>query len=598
MPQLPKRLLASIAAVSLMLAGWLAFAAWWDYDSQAAEKPLTYSGLVEMAAKGDIASITFANGEAHATGTEGSRYRAVMPVTGDLLKELRERKIAIAFDESPGGLLVQTVGVLEKLGPVLILAVLIAGLAMGSGQFFGHGRATRIRPQDTGTVFADVAGVDEAKEELRETVEFLRDPHRFAMAGARVPRGILLVGPPGTGKTMLAKAAAGEAGVPFFAASGSDFVEMFVGLGAARVRNLFKTARASAPCLLFIDEIDALAGKRGESNSHSEREQTLNQLLVEMDGIVGTGDVVVIAATNRAEMLDPAVTRPGRFDRHIHVSLPDVAGREAILGVHAGRLTLAPDVCARTVARGTPGFSGAELANLTNEAALSAARNGRVIVTMADFEAAKDRVLMGSERRSLALSAHERRLTAYHEAGHALVSLRCPEADPIHKATIIPRGRALGMVVRLPEGDRVSVSRAKLLADISVAMAGRAAEELVFGPDAVTTGAEADFRAATDLARRMVTSWGMSDAIGFVAHAGAQDGSAAPSVRSERTAWRIDEEIRRITDEGMDHARALLAGNRSALERITQALLDRETLSGPELIELADAVEERQAIVA
>jgi cell division protease FtsH len=588
MPTLPKRPLIALAVLAALLAAWLGFAAWYDHHQRADERPATYSALIEQAGRGEISSITFANGTGHAVAADGSRYRVVMPVTDDLLKELRAHTVAISFEEGPGGLMAKTVGVLDRAAPFVVVALLIGGLMMSGGQFFGMGRATRVRPEDTNTVFADVAGVDEAKEELRETVQFLKDPRRFAMAGARVPKGILLVGPPGTGKTMLAKAAAGEAGVPFFAASGSDFVEMFVGLGAARVRSLFKTARANAPCILFIDEIDALAGKRGESTSHSEREQTLNQLLVEMDGIVEGGEVVVIAATNRSEMLDPAVLRPGRFDRHIHVSLPDVAGREAILGVHAGRLTLAPDVCARTVARGTPGFSGAELANLTNEAALSAARQGRVVVTMADYEAAKDRVLMGTERRSLALTAHERRLIAVHEAGHALVSLRCPQADPIHKATIIPRGGALGMVVRLPEGDRVSVSRAKLMADIAVAMAGRAAEEMAFGPEHVTTGAEADFRAATDLARRMVTAWGMSEEIGFVAHAAAE-----PGARSERTAWRIDEEVRRLTDEGMEHARRLLRTNRDALDGIAQALLERETLSGHEIAELADREQER-----
>ncbi|WP_207459861.1 ATP-dependent zinc metalloprotease FtsH [Azospirillum sp. SYSU D00513] len=584
MPQLPKPLIVSAIAIVALLLGWLAFAAWSDFAERKDETLATYSEMMAMAERGEIASVTFGADLAHAEAKDGTRYRAVMPVTDDVLKELRERKVALSFDDGPGGLVPQTMTVFEKLAPVIIVALMIGALVMCSGQFLGTSRATRIRPQDSHTVFADVAGVDEAKEELRETVEFLRDPRRFAMAGARVPKGLLLVGPPGTGKTMLAKAAAGEAGVPFFAASGSDFVEMFVGLGAARVRNLFRTARAAAPCILFIDEIDALAGKRGEANSHSEREQTLNQLLVELDGVVEAGDVILIGATNRAEMLDPAVLRPGRFDRHIHVGLPDVAGREAILGVHVRGLALSTDVCVRTVARGTPGFSGAELSNLTNEAALSAARNGRTTVTMGDFEAAKDRVLLGSERRSLALTDHERRLTAFHEAGHALVSIRCPEADPIHKATIIPRGRALGMVVRLPEGDRVSVSRAKLRADIAVAMAGRAAEELIFGADAVTNGAEADFRFATDLARRMVTAWGMSDAIGFVSHGGKD----ADGPRSERTAWRIDEEVRRITDEGMEHARAVLRTDRAALDAIAETLLERETLSGAELVALAE----------
>lgn len=595
MPPIPKKVIVALAAIAALLLGWLAFAAWTDYARESAETPATYSDFIAAAERGEVAEAVFREDGAHVVTTDGRRLHVVLPVTDDLLKELRGHKVAMTFDDGPGGLVPGTMNILEKLAPFLVVGLLLGALLLSGGQFLGMGRATRVRPRDTRTVFADVAGVDEAKEELRETVEFLRDPRRFAMAGARVPKGILLVGPPGTGKTMLAKAAAGEAGVPVFTASGSDFVEMFVGLGAARVRNVFKTARANAPCILFIDEVDALAGKRGESNSHSEREQTLNQLLVEMDGIMGNGAeggaVVVIAATNRAEMLDPAVTRPGRFDRHIHVGLPDVAGRESILGVHTERLRLAPDVCVRTVARGTPGFSGAELANLTNEAALSAARNGRVVITMNDFEAAKDRVLMGSERRSLALSDHERRLTACHEAGHALVSLRCPEADPIHKATIIPRGRALGMVVRLPEGDRVSVSRAKLQADIAVAMAGRAAEELVFGDAAVTTGAEADFRAATDLARRMVTAWGMSEAIGFVAHAG----NDPAVVRSERTAWRIDEEVRRITDEGMERARRILTSNRSALDRISNALLERETLSGSEIFDLAAAERETEA---
>ncbi|HYG87929.1 MAG TPA: ATP-dependent zinc metalloprotease FtsH [Azospirillum sp.] len=584
MPQLPRRLTFAIVAVLAIVSGWMMYAAWNDYALNADQGTASYTEFVDMAARGEIASVAFGNNTARATTTEGKQYRIVVPVTDDLLSELRERKIAISFVEGPEGLVPQTMTVLDKLAPLLIVGLLIAGLAVSGGQYFGVGRATRIQPDDTGVGFDDVAGVDEAKEELRETVEFLKDPHRFAMAGARVPKGLLLVGPPGTGKTMLAKAVAGEAGVPFFAASGSDFVEMFIGLGAARVRNVFKQARAKAPCILFIDEIDALAGKRGEANSHSEREQTLNQLLVEMDGVVEGGDVVVIAATNRVEMLDPALLRPGRFDRHIHVSPPDVTGREAILGVHAGRCKLAADVCLKTVARGTPGFSGAELANLVNEAALSAARQGRVIVHMNDFEHAKDRVLMGNERRTLALSDHERRLTAVHEAGHALVSVKIPEADPIHKATVIPRGRALGMVVRLPEGDRVSLSRAKLLADIAVAMAGRAAEELVFGAQAVTTGAEADFRAATDIARRMVTAWGMSETVGFVAHARAEPGNAT----SERMAWLIDEEVRRITDEGMERAKRLLIENRAALDAISEALLERETLTGQEIAAMAE----------
>ncbi len=586
MPQLPRRLTFAIVAVLALACGWVLYAAWNDYALHADQKTASYSEFVDMVARGAVSSVTLGADTAQATTTEGKQYRIVVPVTNELLSELRDHKIAISFVEGPEGLMPKTMTVLDKLAPLLIIGLLLAGLALGGGRYFGKGRATRLQVEDSSVGFDDVAGVDEAKEELCETVAFLKDPGHFAMAGARVPKGLLLVGPPGTGKTMLAKAVAGEAGVPFFAASGSDFVEMFVGLGAARVRTLFKQARASAPCILFIDEIDALGGKRGEVNSHSEREQTLNQLLVEMDGVIEGGDVVVIAATNRVEMLDPALLRPGRFDRHVHVNPPDVAGRTAILGVHTGRCRLADDVCLKTVARGTPGFSGAELANLINEAALSAARQGRVIVHMADFEYAKDRVLMGSERRSLALSDQERHLTAVHEAGHALVSIKIPEADPIHKATIIPRGRALGMVVRLPEGDRVSLSRAKLRADIAVAMAGRAAEELVFGRDAVTTGAEADFRAATDIARRMVTAWGMSETVGFVAHTRTEPGNPV----SERMAWQIDEEVRRITNEGMEWARRLLTSNHAALDAIAKALLEQETLTGQEIVAMAESV--------
>jgi cell division protease FtsH len=592
MPPVSRKIIVPLAALFAAFALWLAYAAWQDDARRTGEQPLAYSELLDAIVANRIAATTITGRTVLATAADGGRSRTVVPESdrGDLVRELRGHGAAIAFDDGPEGLVAHTMKVAEASAPLILVLSMLGVLALGGGSFFGMGRATRIKPQDTGVCFADVAGVDEAKEELRETVEFLRDPRRFAMAGARVPKGILLVGPPGNGKTMLAKAAASEAGVPFFSASGSDFVEMFVGVGASRVRGLFREARAKAPCLVFIDEIDALAGRRGEVNSHAEREQTLNQLLVELDGMVSGGAVVIIGATNRVDVLDPAVTRPGRFDRHIHVGHPDVAGRRAILAAAARPLTLTDDACMHTVARGTAGFSGAEIANLVNEAALAAARRGQTTVAMEDFERARDRLLMGNERRSLAITGTERRLIAVHEAGHALVSIHCPEADPIHKATVIPRGGALGMVVRLPEGDRVSLPRAKVMADIAVAMAGRAAEELVFGADAVTTGAEADFRAATDLARRMVTVWGMSEAVGFVSHAPHTAGSGpqgSPQATSERTAWLIDREIRRIAGEGMEAARRILERERDSLLRIADALQERETLSGEDIAALA-----------
>ena len=456
---------------------------------------------------------------------------------------------------------------------------------------FGKSRAKLLTEHQGRVTFEDVAGIDEAKTELEEVVEFLKDPGKFQRLGGKIPKGVLLVGPPGTGKTLLARAIAGEANVPFFTISGSDFVEMFVGVGASRVRDMFEQGKKNAPCIIFIDEIDAVGRHRGAGlgGGNDEREQTLNQMLVEMDGFEANEGVILIAATNRPDVLDPALLRPGRFDRQVVVPNPDVMGREKILKVHMRKTPLADGVEPRVIARGTPGFSGADLANLVNEAALLAARKGRRTVSMAEFEEAKDKVMLGSERRSMVMTDEEKRLTAYHEAGHAVVALHCPASDPIHKATIIPRGRALGMVMRLPEGDRISLARDKIYADLRVACGGRIAEELIFGDDKITTGASSDIRMATDMARRMVTEWGMSDKLGFLAYsADEQEVFLGRSVSQQKnmadsTASIIDSEVRRIVDEAYDAATKILKKHNVELERLAQGLLEYETLDGEEI---------------
>ena len=462
----------------------------------------------------------------------------------------------------------------------------------GSGAMgFGKSRARMLTEKQGRVTFADVAGIDEAREELQEIVEYLKDPGKFARLGGKIPKGALLVGPPGTGKTLLARAIAGEAGVPFFTISGSDFVEMFVGVGASRVRDMFDQAKKSAPCIVFIDEIDAVGRHRGAGlgNGNDEREQTLNQLLVEMDGFEANEGIIIIAATNRPDVLDPALLRPGRFDRQVVVPRPDIDGREQILGVHMKKVPLAPDVDARVIARGTPGFSGADLANLVNEAALLAARKGKRLVAMQEFEEAKDKVLMGSERKSMVMTEDEKRMTAYHEAGHAIVALHEPASDPIHKATIIPRGRALGMVMRLPERDSYSYHRDKMYANLAVAMGGRVAEEVIFGYDKVSSGASSDIQYATQLARDMVTRWGMSDELGPLQYAEPDEevflGYSVNRSRqmSNETAQAIDKEIRKVVEDGYTRAKHLLDENHAELESLAQALLEYETLSGDEI---------------
>ena len=456
---------------------------------------------------------------------------------------------------------------------------------------FGKSRARMLTEKQGRITFEDVAGIDEAKQELQEIVEFLKDPQKFQRLGGKIPKGVLLVGPPGTGKTLLARAIAGEANVPFFTISGSDFVEMFVGVGASRVRDMFEQGKKNAPCIIFIDEIDAVGRHRGAGlgGGNDEREQTLNQMLVEMDGFEANEGVILIAATNRPDVLDPALLRPGRFDRQVVVPNPDVNGREKILRVHMRKVPLASDVDPKVIARGTPGFSGADLANLVNEAALLAARLGKRVVAMLEFEHAKDKVMMGAERRSLVMSDDEKRMTAYHEAGHAICAINDPDCDPVHKATIIPRGRALGMVMSLPEGDRLSENRARLLARMKMAMGGRVAEELVFGRDRVSNGASGDIKQATGMARVMVTEWGMSDRLGMIAYGdNSQEVFLGHSVTqsknvSEVTAREIDSEIKALIDTAYAGAKALMTERIEDLHRLARGLLEYETLSGDDI---------------
>jgi cell division protease FtsH len=555
-----------------------------------------YSDFLSEVGSGRVSDVTIQGETVTGHFTDGRSFSTFAPQDNTMVQKLRDANVRIsALPKSEES---QTFWsyVLSWLPMLLVVGVWIffmrqmqstGGKAMG----FGKSRA-RLLTEKTGRVtFEDVAGIDEAKQELEEIVEFLKDPQKFQRLGGKIPKGCLLVGPPGTGKTLLARAIAGEANVPFFTISGSDFVEMFVGVGASRVRDMFEQGKKNAPCIIFIDEIDAVGRHRGAGlgGGNDEREQTLNQLLVEMDGFESNEGVILIAATNRPDVLDPALLRPGRFDRQVVVPNPDVAGREKIVRVHMRKVPLSPDVDARVIARGTPGFSGADLANLVNEAALLAARVGKRVVTMAEFEAAKDKVMMGAERRSMVMTDEEKKLTAYHEAGHAVVALHEEESDPIHKATIIPRGRALGMVMRLPEGDRISISKAKLKADLAVAMGGRIAEELIFGKEKVTTGASSDIKMATDMARRMVTEWGMSKNLGMIAYGdNSQELFLGHSVQqnksvSEHTAQEIDREIKEIIDTAYAKATKVLTDHAEELNRLARGLLEYETLSGEEI---------------
>ena len=490
-------------------------------------------------------------------------------------------------------LLVNGLPLLAFLGVWIFLSRQMQG-AGGKAMGFGKSKAKLLTEAHGRVTFEDVAGVDEAKEDLQEIVEFLRDPQKFQRLGGRIPRGVLLVGPPGTGKTLLARAIAGEANVPFFTISGSDFVEMFVGVGASRVRDMFEQAKKNAPCIIFIDEIDAVGRHRGAGlgGGNDEREQTLNQLLVEMDGFDANEGIILIAATNRPDVLDPALLRPGRFDRQIVVPNPDVIGRERILKVHVRKVPLSPDVDLKTVARGTPGFSGADLMNLVNEAALLAARRGKRVVTMAEFEDAKDKIMMGAERRTLVMTEQEKILTAYHEGGHAIVALNVPATDPVHKATIIPRGRALGMVMQLPERDKLSMSYEQMTSRLAVLMGGRVSEEIVFGKDKVTSGAQSDIEQATKLARAMVTRWGFSDELGTVMYGENQEevflgySMGRQQNISEATSQKIDAEVRRLVELGLADATRIITEKRHELEILAKGLLEYETLTGDEIMAL------------
>jgi cell division protease FtsH len=526
---------------------------------------------------------------------KNTEFTTIAPEDPGLIERLNKKGVKItarnAEDEVPSIL-----SVLANWFPMLLLIgvwfFFMRQMQSGSGRAMGFGKSkAKLLTQQSGRVtFADVAGVDEAKVDLEEIVEFLRDPGKFQRLGGKIPRGALLVGPPGTGKTLIARAVAGEANVPFFTISGSDFVEMFVGVGASRVRDMFEQAKKNAPCIIFIDEIDAVGRHRGAGlgGGNDEREQTLNQLLVEMDGFEANEGVIIIAATNRPDVLDPALLRPGRFDRQITVPNPDVGGREKILKVHMKKVPLAPDVDARIIARGTPGFSGADLANLVNEAALLAARRSKRMVTHLEFEDAKDKVMMGAERRSMVMSEEEKRLTAYHEAGHAVVGLSVPSGIPVHKATIIPRGRALGMVKFLPEGDRYSMKFIEYTSQLAVAMGGRVAEELTFGKENITSGASSDIQQATAMARAMVTQLGYSDELGTVMYGDNQSevflgmSMQRQNTISEATAQKIDAEVRRFVAQGYEDARKILTEKRAGLEALAQALLEYETLTGAE----------------
>ncbi|MDD9901451.1 MAG: ATP-dependent zinc metalloprotease FtsH [Alphaproteobacteria bacterium] len=566
-----------------------------EKSQNAAEKngALAYSEFIADADSGKISNITISGERIKGNFTDGKSFVVYVPEGTDVVSRMEGKGIRIQAEPDRSGQPSIWSALITWLPMLLIIFLIMRQIQGSSGKAmsFGKSKAKLLNEKGGRVTFEDVAGVDEAKEELVEVVEFLRDPHKFQRLGGKIPKGCLLVGPPGTGKTLLARSVAGEAGVPFFTISGSDFVEMFVGVGASRVRDMFEQGKKNAPCIIFIDEIDAVGRHRGAGlgGGNDEREQTLNQLLVEMDGFEANEGVILIAATNRPDVLDPALLRPGRFDRQVVVPNPDVAGREQILKVHMRKVPLAQDVDARIIARGTPGFSGADMANLVNEAALLAARRDKRVVGMQELEDAKDKVMMGAERRSMAMTEDEKKLTAYHEAGHAIVALHEKASDPIHKATIIPRGRARGMVMRLPEGDRYSLTREKLHADLAVAMGGRIAEEMIFGRDRVTTGASSDIKMATDMARRMVTEWGLSDEMGPIHYGEGRDevflgySMGQGKSISGATQAKVDTEVKRIVEEAYQSAQKTLTDHKDELHALAKALLEYETLSGDEI---------------
>ncbi len=575
------------------------------FQGPSARGPVTeiaFSEFLDDVSKGNVAEVTI-QGQTISGSYKGDGYfKTYAPNDPGLVQRLSDAGVGINAKPQEENILLSIL--ISSIPFLLLIGVWIffmRQMQSGSGKAMGFGKSkARLLTEKQGRVtFNEVAGIEEAKEELEEIVDFLKDPSKFQRLGGKIPKGALLVGPPGTGKTLLARAIAGEANVPFFTISGSDFVEMFVGVGASRVRDMFEQGKKNAPCIIFIDEIDAVGRHRGAGlgGGNDEREQTLNQLLVEMDGFETNEGIILIAATNRPDVLDPALLRPGRFDRQVVVPNPDILGREKILKIHMRKVPLAPDVDTRVIARGTPGFSGADLANLVNEAALLAARKGKRLVSMLEFESAKDKVMMGAERRSMVMSDEEKKLTAYHEGGHALVALHSPASDPIHKATIIPRGRALGMVMRLPERDQLSMSREKMHADLAVAMGGRVAEEVIFGHDKVTSGASSDISYATKMARAMVTKYGMSEKLGPLSYSDNEEevflghSVARQQNMSEQTARMIDEEVRSIVDTAYVRAKKVINDHLDQLHVIGKALLEYETLSGDEIKSLLEGGE-------
>ncbi len=557
---------------------------------------LAYSDFVSAVELGDVQDVTIRGNAISGHMRDGRPFSSYAPEDPQLMSRLEQQGVHVKAEPSDENSPTLW-GVLLSWFPMLLLIgvwiFFMRQMQGGGGKAMGFGKSkAKLLTEKAGRVtFEDVAGIDEAKQELEEVVEFLKDPHKFQRLGGKIPKGCLLIGPPGTGKTLLARAIAGEANVPFFTISGSDFVEMFVGVGASRVRDMFEQGKKNAPCIIFIDEIDAVGRHRGAGlgGGNDEREQTLNQLLVEMDGFESNEGVILIAATNRPDVLDPALLRPGRFDRQVVVPNPDILGREQILKVHMAKVPIGPDVVAKTIARGTPGFSGADLANLVNEAALLGARRNKRLVTMAEFEDAKDKVLMGTERRSMVMSEDEKKLTAYHEAGHALVALHVPKHDPLHKVTIIPRGRALGVTMSLPERDKLSQSKTELESMLAMAFGGRVAEEIIFGKENITTGAGNDIQQATGMARRMVTEFGFSDKLGPLRYADNEEevflghSVARQKNVSDETAALIDSEVRVLIETAEKTARKVLKEYQDDLETIAQALLEYETLSGDEV---------------
>lgn len=569
-------------------------------NSLSGQSMMPFSDFVMRVDEGKVADVTLKGGLALGHMTDGgTSFATYLPEGANITDRLLKQGVKVVAQPDTVGEPTFW-GVLLSSWPMLLMIAVyvffMRQMNSAGGKAMGFGRSkARMLTEKTGKVmFEDVAGVEEAKQELQEVVEFLRDPQKFQKLGGKIPKGVLLVGPPGTGKTLIARAVAGEANVPFFTISGSDFVEMFVGVGASRVRDMFEQGKKNAPCIIFIDEIDAVGRHRGAGlgGGNDEREQTLNQLLVEMDGFEANEGVILIAATNRPDVLDPALLRPGRFDRQVVVPNPDILGRERILKVHMRKVPLAANVDARVIARGTPGFSGADLANLVNEAALQAARIGKSAVGMEDFESAKDKVMMGAERRSMVMTEKERKLTAYHEAGHALVGLHAPQTDPLHKVTIVPRGRALGVTMNLPERDKLSQTQIELESRLAMLFGGRMAEELIFGKDNVSTGASNDIMQATNIARRMITEFGMSDKLGRVRYsANEQEVFLGHSVvqqqnMSEATAEVIDAEIRTLIEKAEKRAREILSQHTGDLHKLAEALLEYETLSGEEVAAL------------